>query len=141
MISTAWCLKGVDKFRAGIKPPMDSFWAWWVNHEDKNTFQASWNDTFSLPEFQTWLNLAPPDALVVPVWIESFVGSYVAAQRRAKSVLDWREDATYVDFRNDKIHIPKDRVGRGRAQRKIAQVAAEALRVNEIAAAQLGTLT
>lgn len=127
---------------AGINPPMKSFWAWWINHDDKIMFQESWNDAFSRPGVQAWLDLPPDAALeeLEPLWIETLAVSLVAAHKRAPSLSTSREDATYVDFRNRRIHVPNKKIGRVTAQRKIVQVAAEAVRANEIASSQLGKL-
>jgi hypothetical protein len=126
---------------AGLNPPLESFWAWWVNHEDKSMFQESWNEAFTWPSVQNWLNL-PPDAAkdLAPEWMNGLAASLATAKRRAPSRSSWREDATYVDFRDGKVYVPKERISRVRAERRIAQATAEVARVKEIADAQLGAL-
>ncbi len=61
---------------SGLNPPMESFWTWWVSHEDKSSFQESWSEALTWPSVQKWLDL-PPDAVVkdlVPEWMEKFGG-------------------------------------------------------------------
>jgi hypothetical protein len=124
---------------AGLKPPMKSFWAHWFKHDDKTMFQDSWNEALSWPSVQNWLNL-PPDAAgdQAPEWMEGLAASLVTAKHQAPSKSILREDATYVDFRNGKIYVPRARIGRGRAQRRIAQAMVELARAKEITAAQWG---
>ena len=125
---------------AGINPPMESFWTWWVNHDDKSMFQESWNEVLAWPSVQNWLNLPPDAAKDAPEWMDGLAASLATAKRHAPSRSSWREDATYVDFRDGRVYVPNRRVGRIRAQRKIAQATAEVARVKEINDAQLGAL-
>jgi len=125
---------------AGLVPPMESFWTWWVNHDDKSMFQESWNEVLSWTSVQNWLNLPPEAAQHAPERMDGLAASLATAKRRAPSRSSWREDATYVDFRDGKIFVPKGGIGRVRAQRKIADATAEVARVKDITDAQLGAL-
>ena len=126
---------------AGMDPPMKPFWDWWVDHNQKSTMQKSWDDTILHLDARSWLN-EPPDVAAQTILnlVNDLAASIASAKAHAQVTSTRREDATYVDFRNSKVLIPKRRIGRGSAKQKIDEVSVEAQRASEIASAPIGKL-
>jgi AbiV family abortive infection protein len=120
----------------GLNPPMELFWSWWVDHDEKGSFQKSWADMIANFNSSNWMQLSvePVKALIYGS-IGGLAESWPSAQAHARATSTWREDATYVDFRNSAVLVPKGRVGRGRAKTKIDQAATFGELITEASAA------
>src|SRR5260370_15249997 len=41
---------------SGISPPMELFWSWWMDHDEKGSFQKTWNDMIASLNASDWMN-------------------------------------------------------------------------------------
>lgn len=107
----------------GLNPPMELFWSWWIDHDEKGTFKKSWDDMFAGIDLEEWKR-APIDVVKDTILgaVKEAPAKWPARQTQARQTSTWREDATYVDFRNARVLVPRGRIGRGRAKRKIDEV-------------------
>ncbi len=126
---------------AGLNLPMESFWAWFSHGQASKTFVPRFLEHALVvvidpaePAPRCRKRLGPR----MDEWLSGIACDGQASWHRQGRVGE-KTRHTLI-FGMEKVYVPKKRISRIRAERRIAQATAEVARVKEITDAQLGAL-